>query len=139
MSHTGSEFILSKETCPIIIFFYPRDDTPGCTIENQDFAHLYTEFKELGYEVVGISRDNIKSHCKFAEKLAIPFRLLADEKEIACNMFGVMKNKNMYGKQVRGIERSTFILDINKNIIKEWRKVSVPNHAKEVLDFIKIK
>jgi len=136
-TQTGEEFILSKCTKPLVLFFYPRDNTPGCTIENQDFARLYPEFVKLGYDVIGISRDTIKSHCNFANKYQLPFPLLADPEETVCNIFGVMKNKKMYGKDVRGIERSTFIFDINKNIIKEWRKVNVDNHAKEVLDFIK--
>lgn len=137
MSHTGEEFTLSKATTPIVLFFYPRDDTPGCTVENQDFARLSPEFKQAGYEVVGISRDSIKSHCKFAEKFALTFKLLSDEDETVCNLFGVMKDKNMYGKKVRGIERSTFIIDSKQHIIKEWRKVSVPDHAQEVLEFVK--
>ena len=136
LDHTGHEFILSKLTQPVVIFFYPRDDTPGCTIENQEFSQLYPEFKRAGYAVVGISRDSIKSHCKFVDKYQLSIPLLADEEEVVCNLFQVMKMKNMYGKQVRGIERSTFILDTQGNIIKEWRKVSVPNHAQEVLNFI---
>ncbi|MDQ5919981.1 MAG: thioredoxin-dependent peroxiredoxin [Pseudomonadota bacterium] len=137
MSHNGEQFTLSKIAEPIVLFFYPRDDTPGCTIENQDFARLSPEFKKAGYEVIGISRDSIKSHCKFAEKFSLPFKLLSDEDETVCSLFDVMKEKNMYGKKVRGIERSTFIIDTHQNIIKEWRKVTVPNHAQEVLEFVK--
>lgn len=136
-TNSGEQFTLSTSTRPIVLFFYPRDNTPGCTIENQDFARLNPEFDKLGYDVIGISRDSTKSHCKFADKFALPFKLLADEDETVCNMFNVMKDKNMYGKKVRGIERSTFIIDLKQNIIKEWRKVSVPNHAQEVLDYIK--
>ena len=135
-SHTGAEFELAAFDTPLILFFYPRDNTPGCTIENQDFARLYPEFQAQGYEVIGISRDSIKSHCNFAKKFALPFQLLADEDETVCNLFQVMKDKNMYGKKVRGIERSTFVLDKQHNIIKEWRKVTVDNHAQEVLEFI---
>lgn len=130
-------FTLSKESKIVVLFFYPRDNTPGCTIENQDFARLYEEFKALNIEVIGISRDSIKSHCKFSEKFQLPFKLLSDENEEVCNMFNVMKDKKMYGKDVRGIERSTFIIDQNKEIIKQWRNVKVENHAAEVLDYIK--
>lgn len=98
---------------------------------------MYPEFVKLGYDLIGISRDNIKSHCKFADKFSLPFPLLADPDETVCNLFGVMKNKKMYGKDVRGIERSTFIFDKKHHIIKEWRKVTVDNHAQMVLDFIK--
>ena len=136
-ANTGENFTLSAIDKPIVLFFYPRDNTPGCTIENQDFARLKPEFENLGYLIVGISRDSIKSHNKFAEKFCLPFILLADEDETVCNIFGVMKDKNMYGKQVRGIERSTFIIDKKKEIIQEWRKVKVDGHAEEVLSFIK--
>lgn len=136
MAHNGTEFTLSKAVKPLVLFFYPRDNTPGCTIENQDFARLYPKFTKLGYDVIGISRDTIKSHCNFANKFSLPFPLLADPDETVCNLFGVMKNKKMYGKDVRGIERSTFIFDKKHNIIKEWRKVTVDNHAQEVLEFI---
>lgn len=135
--HSGGDFTLSKHKNPIVLFFYPRDNTPGCTIENQDFAKLHSEFTKLGFDVIGISRDTIKSHCNFANKFALPFPLLADVDETVCNIFKVMKDKKMYGKDVRGIERSTFILDTTKKVIKEWRKVNVDNHAQEVLDFIR--
>ena len=135
--HSGSEFTLSLHKKPIVLFFYPRDNTPGCTIENQDFARLYPKFIKLGYDIIGISRDTVKSHCNFANKFALPFPLLADPDETVCKLFNVMKDKKMYGKDVRGIERSTFIIDTNKKIIKEWRKVSVDGHAEAVLDYIK--
>lgn len=134
---TGGEFTLSTLDKPLVLFFYPRDNTPGCTVENQDFSSLYAEFIALGYEVLGISRDKHTTHCNFQKKHGLQHQLLADPEETVCNLFNVMKNKTMYGKPVRGIERSTFVLDKDKNIIKEWRKVSVPNHAQEVLDFIK--
>lgn len=136
-SHDGTTITLSKVGRPLVLFFYPRDNTPGCTIENQDFSRLYKDFIKLGYEVFGISRDSIKSHCNFVKKFDLQLPLLADEDETVCNLFGVMKDKNMYGKKVRGIERSTFILDKTSNIIREWRKVTVDNHAEEVLAFIK--
>lgn len=134
---SGGEFTLSVLDKPLVLFFYPRDNTPGCTVENQDFSALYPEFVALGYEVLGISRDKHTTHCNFQKKHGLQQQLLADPDETVCNMFNVMRDKTMYGKPVRGIERSTFILDKDKNIIKEWRKVSVPNHAAEVLDFIK--
>ncbi len=134
---TGGEFSLSSLDKPLVLFFYPRDNTPGCTIENQDFSRLYPEFSKLGYEVLGISRDKHSTHCNFQKKYALSHQLLADPDEAVCNMFGVMKDKIMYGKPVRGIERSTFILDKHKNIIKEWRKVTVENHAEEVLNYIR--
>lgn len=137
MTHTGVKYTLSEATKPLVLFFYPKDNTPGCTIENQDFARLYPEFIKLGYDLMGISRDTIQSHCSFANKFTLPFPLLADPEETVCNLFGVIKDKKMYGKDVRGIERSTFILDNKHNIIKEWRKVTVDQHAQEVLDFIK--
>jgi peroxiredoxin Q/BCP len=134
---TGGEFTLSSLNRPLVLFFYPRDNTPGCTIENQDFSKLYPEFLATGYEILGISRDKNTTHCNFQKKHALQHQLLADPEETICNLFGVMKNKTMYGKAVRGIERSTFILNKDHEIIKEWRKVNVDNHAQEVLDFIK--
>lgn len=121
----------------LIIYFYPKDDTPGCTTESQQFSDLYEQFKALNCEIVGISRDSIKSHENFREKLGLPFDLLSDSNETICNRFEVMKLKNMYGKQVRGIERTTFIIDEQGKLIKEWRGVKVPGHVDEVLSFIK--
>lgn len=134
---SGGEFNLNELDKPLVLFFYPRDNTPGCTIENQDFSKLYPEFVKIGYEVLGISRDKHTTHCNFQKKHTLQHQLLADPDETVCNLFGVMKDKTMYGKPVRGIERSTFIIDKNKQIIKEWRKVTVENHAEEVLNFIK--
>lgn len=121
----------------LIIYFYPKDNTPGCTTESQQFIVLYEQFKTLNCEIVGVSRDSIKSHENFREKLGIPFNLLSDSSETICNRFEVMKLKNMYGKQVRGIERSTFIIDEQGKLIKEWRGVKVPGHVDEVLAFIR--
>ncbi len=120
----------------LVIFFYPKDNTPGCTTEVQQFRDLYAEFKKSGCEVVGISRDNIKSHENFKNKFTLPFELLSDEDEIVCNLFGVMKQKMMYGKQVRGIERSTFILSSKGIVSKEWRGLKADGHAQEVLSFV---
>ena len=121
----------------LIIYFYPKDNTPGCTTESMQFRDHYAEFQQLGCDIVGISRDSIKSHEGFKAKLSLPFDLLSDTAETACQLFGVMKLKNMYGKQVRGIERSTFIIDQKGVLVKEWRGIKVPNHVQAVLDFIK--
>jgi thioredoxin-dependent peroxiredoxin len=135
---TGDEpFRLSETKAKkLVLYFYPKDDTPGCTTEGQNFAELHAAFRKAGAEVYGISRDSLKSHENFKSKMGFPFELLSDEDERVCELFGVMKMKNMYGKQVRGIERSTFVLD-GKNIRREWRGVKVPNHVQEVLDFVK--
>lgn len=119
-----------------IIFFYPRDNTPGCTTEAQQFRDLYTGFRKAGCEVAGVSRDSIKSHENFKTKLNLPFELLSDTDETVCELFGVIKQKNMYGKQVRGIERSTFIIDQSGILRHEWRGLKADGHAREVLDFI---
>jgi peroxiredoxin Q/BCP len=120
----------------LVIFFYPKDNTPGCTTEVQQFRDLYAEFEEAGCEVVGLSRDSIKSHENFKAKFTLPFALLSDADETVCNLFGVMKQKIMYGKQVRGIERSTFVLDKKGILRKEWRGLKADGHAQEVLDFV---
>lgn len=120
----------------LVLYFYPKDSTPGCTTEGQQFRDLYPKFKEAGAEIFGISRDSLKSHENFKEKQNFPFDLLADTEELACSLFGVIKMKNMYGKQFRGIERSTFVIDENGLLRQEWRGVKVPNHAQAVLDFI---
>jgi thioredoxin-dependent peroxiredoxin len=122
---------------PYIIYFYPKDDTPGCTIEGAAFRDLYKEFKEAGYMIFGVSRDSVKSHEKFKAKMSFPFDLLADEDETVCKLFGVIKEKNMYGKKVMGIERSTFVMDRSGAIAKEWRGVKVDGHADEVLAAVK--
>ncbi|HLY96011.1 MAG TPA: peroxiredoxin [Sideroxyarcus sp.] len=120
----------------LVIYFYPKDNTPGCTTEAQQFRDLYDQFRKANCEVVGVSRDSIKSHENFKAKFTLPFELLSDAEETACNLFEVIKMKNMYGRQVRGIERSTFVLDPKGNVRREWRGVKVPGHAKEVLDFV---
>jgi peroxiredoxin Q/BCP len=122
---------------PWVIYFYPKDSTPGCTTEGQQFRDLDPQFKKLGCTVVGVSRDSLKSHENFKAKMQFPFELLSDEKEEACALFGVIKMKNMYGKQVRGIERSTFVIDAGGIVRREWRGVKVPGHANEVLEFVK--
>ena len=120
----------------VVIYFYPKDNTPGCTNESKDFAALNDEFSAAGCEIFGISRDSIKSHENFKAKLELPFDLISDTDEVACEAFGVMKLKNMYGKQVRGIERSSFVIDAEGRIAREWRAVKVPGHAAEVLSFV---
>jgi peroxiredoxin Q/BCP len=121
----------------LVLYFYPKDNTPGCTTEGMNFRDLHKEFRKAGAEVYGISRDSLKSHENFKAKLAFPFDLLSDEDEKVCAQFGVMKMKNMYGRQVRGIERSTFVIDAHRVIRREWRGVKVPGHVQEVLDFVK--
>ncbi len=121
----------------VLLYFYPKDSTPGCTTEAGQFRDLFDEFVKQGCTVFGISRDSLKSHENFKEKLALPFDLLVDSEEIACNQFAVIKMKNMYGKQVRGIERSTFLIDKNGCLAREWRAVKADGHAALVLDAVK--
>jgi len=121
---------------PLVLYFYPKDNTPGCTDEGMQFRDLYPQFEHLGCSVYGISRDSLKSHENFKAKMSFPFELLSDPDERVCEMFGVMKMKNMYGKQVRGIERSTFVIDKDGYLRKEWRGVKVPDHAQAVLSFL---
>lgn len=120
----------------LVLYFYPKDSTPGCTTEGQQFRNLYPEFRAAGAEIFGISRDSLKSHENFKGKQSFPFQLLADTEELACNLFGVIKMKNMYGKQVRGIERSTFVIGPDGLLRREWRGVKVPGHAQAVLEFV---
>ena len=122
---------------PLVIYFYPKDNTPGCTTEGQNFRDLYPQFQKLKCAIFGVSRDSLKSHEGFRSKMSFPFELLSDADETACKLFGVIKMKNMYGRQVRGIERSTFLFDGNGQLAREWRGVKVPGHAQEVLDFVK--
>ena len=117
----------------VVLYFYPKDNTPGCTTEGGDFAALHDLFRAAGAEVFGVSRDSLKSHANFKAKQAYPFELISDPDEALCEAFGVMKMKNMYGRQVRGIERSTFVIDETGKLSREWRGVKVPGHAAEVL------
>ncbi|MBL8444503.1 MAG: peroxiredoxin [Zoogloeaceae bacterium] len=118
---------------PLVLYFYPKDNTPGCTNETAAFRDHYPAFQALGCEVFGLSRDSLKSHENFKAKLEVPFELISDPDEIACTGFDVMKMKNMYGKQVRGLERSTFVIDREGRIARAWRGVKVPGHIEEVL------
>jgi len=120
----------------LVIYFYPKDNTPGCTSQAQQFRDLYESFKKANCEVVGISRDSIKSHENFKAKFTLPFALLSDTDETVSELFGVIKLKKMYGKQVRGIERSTFVIDRDGVLRREWRGVKADGHAQEVLDFV---
>jgi len=121
----------------IVLYFYPKDNTPGCTTESMQFRDLHPQFREANTEIFGISRDSIRSHEGFKSKLEMPFELISDPDETVCIMFNVMKMKNMYGKQVRGVERSTFVIDGSGKLVKEWRGVKVPGHVDEVLEFVK--
>lgn len=121
---------------PCVIYFYPKDNTPGCTTEGQQFRDLYPQFQKLKCAVFGVSRDSLKSHEGFKTKMSFPFELLSDTEETACKLFNVIKMKNMYGRKVRGIERSTFVFDDAGALAREWRGVKVPGHAQEVLDFV---
>jgi len=121
----------------LVIYFYPKDNTPGCTTEGENFRDNYQAFESLNCEILGISRDSMKSHENFKAKMAFPFELLSDADEIVCQQFDVIKMKNMYGKQVRGIERSTFVIDAEGILRNEWRGVKVPGHVDEVLAFVK--
>jgi thioredoxin-dependent peroxiredoxin len=133
----GTDFTLSSfRGKPLVIYFYPKDNTPGCTTESRQFRDLYPEFRKTGCEVVGISRDSIKSHENFKAKFTLPFALLSDAGEKACTQFGVIRMKKLYGKEVRGIERSTFVIDKNGLLQHEWRGVKVDGHAAEVLKFV---
>lgn len=133
----GREFRLAAlDAKLLVLYFYPKDNTPGCTTEGAQFRDLYPRFRKAGCAVYGVSRDSLKSHENFKAKMGFPFDLLSDEGETVCKRFGVIKMKNLYGKQVRGIQRSTFVLDRERVIRREWRGVKVPGHVQEVLDFV---
>ena len=121
----------------LVIYFYPKDSTPGCTTQGMQFRDTYADFQALNTEVFGLSRDSIKSHENFKAKFSFPFELLADTEELACNIFGVIKMKSMYGKEVRGIERSTFIINTEGVLVYEKRGVKVEAHAQAILEVIK--
>jgi peroxiredoxin Q/BCP len=134
---TDGSFRLSEHAGhPVVLYFYPKDNTPGCTTEGMEFRDLYAKFARLGAIVAGVSRDSLKSHANFKAKMEFPFPLLSDADEALCTQFGVIKMKNMYGKKVRGIERSSFVIDASGRLAREWRGVKVAGHAQEVLDFV---
>lgn len=121
----------------LVLYFYPKDSTPGCTSEAQQFRDLYREFVAAGCSVFGVSRDSLRSHENFKAKQGLPFELLSDGDEALCRQFDVIRTKKLYGKEVRGIERSTFVIDRDGVLRREWRGVKVPGHAQEVLDYVK--
>lgn len=121
----------------LVLYFYPKDSTPGCTQEGLDFSELYPQFQALGCEILGVSRDSLKRHENFKAKQGFPFDLLSDEDETLCQQFDVIKEKNMYGRKVIGIERSTFLIDTQGVLRQEWRKVRVKGHAEAVLESLK--
>ena len=134
----GKTFKLSEHLGKtLVIYFYPKDSTPGCTTQGQQFRDHYADFAAANTEIFGISRDSLKSHENFKAKFEFPFDLLADTEELACQLFGVIKMKKMYGKEVRGIERSTFIINTEGALIREWRGVKVDGHIPEVLAFVR--
>jgi peroxiredoxin Q/BCP len=135
---TGGPFKLSAHKGhPVVLYFYPKDNTPGCTTEGADFRDLHKQFTKLGAVIAGVSRDSLKSHEGFKAKMDFPFELISDDDEKLCAQFDVIKMKNMYGKKVRGIERSTFLIDGSGALAREWRGVKVPGHAEEVLAAVK--
>ena len=120
----------------IVIYFYPRDNTPGCTSEGEDFRDNYKKFKKKNTQIFGVSKDTIKSHESFKDKFKFPFDLISDSDEKICKIFDVIKEKSMYGKKYMGIERSTFLINEEGKLVKEWRKVKVKGHVEEVLSFL---
>lgn len=121
----------------VVLYFYPKDNTPGCTQEGQDFRDNHSRFKRAGAVILGVSRDSVKSHENFKSKQEFPFDLLSDKDETLCRQFDVIREKNMYGKKVMGVERSTFLIDSQGRLAREWRKVKVPGHVEEVLEAVK--
>jgi len=135
---TGGSFKLSAHKGEaVVLYFYPKDNTPGCTTEGAQFRDANKAFAKANAVVVGVSRDSLASHEKFKAKMEFPFELISDADEALCKQFDVIKMKNMYGKQVRGIERSTFVIDGTGKMVREWRGVKVPGHVDEVLAFVK--
>ena len=136
---TGAKTIALKDLKGqnVVLYFYPKDSTSGCTREGQDFRDRHGKFKRQNTVILGVSRDSLKSHENFKAKQKFPFDLLADEDETLCGIFDVIKMKNMYGKKVRGIERSTFLIDASGKLRREWRKVKVDGHTDEVLAAVK--
>lgn len=133
---SGKTFKLSDyQQSILILYFYPKDNTPGCTNQGKDFRDHYASFKALGTEIIGVSRDSLKSHENFKAKFEFPFELISDSDEKVCSLFDVIKMKKMYGKDVRGIERSTFVIQAGK-LVQEWRGVKVDGHVAAVLDFV---
>ena len=122
---------------PVVLYFYPKDNTPGCTAEGAAFRDSHGAFRKAGAVIVGVSRDSVASHTRFKEKMAFPFDLVSDPDEALCKRFDVIRRKKMYGKDVRGIERSTFLIGADGSVLKEWRGVKVPGHVDDVLEAVK--
>jgi peroxiredoxin Q/BCP len=137
-STAGQSFSLGEARGKaLVLFFYPKDATSGCTVEAQEFRDLHASFRRAGAQIVGISRDSLKSHAKFRDKEALPFHLLSDPDEALCKMFDVIREKSLYGRKYMGIERSTFLIDDKGVLRHEWRKVKVAGHAQEVLEVLR--
>ena len=137
-SSSGNELKLSDyKGRTVVLYFYPKDNTPGCTLEGQDFNSLYARFDAAGAVILGVSKDSVQSHCKFIEKFGFKFELLSDEDTELCKLFGVFKEKSLYGRKFMGIERSTFIIDRSGILAAEYRQVKVAGHAQEVLEKVK--
>jgi len=135
---TGGEIRASNlKGRKLVLFFYPKDNTPGCTAEAGEFRDNHAAFVAAGAVVLGASRDSMKSHDGFKAKLGLPYELISDPDEALCQLFGVIRQKTMYGKQVRGIERSTFVIDAAGKLVREWRGVKVPGHVSEVLEVVR--
>ena len=138
MSTGKGEADLSKfKGKKVVLYFYPKDSTPGCTTEGQNFRDLYKQFKKENVVIFGLSRESLKSHENFKSNQSFPFDLISDPEEKICNQYDVIKEKSMYGRKYMGIERSTFLIDENGKLVQEWRKVKVTGHAQEVLDSVK--
>lgn len=137
VASTGGTFEWPIGRGILVLYFYPKDNTPGCTTESAAFRDAHTEFQAAGVTIVGVSRDRLSSHERFKDKLQLPFELISDVDEIVCTQFGVIQQKSMYGKAVRGIERSTFVIGANGALVHAWRGVKVPGHVDEVLAFVR--
>ncbi len=135
-TESGELSLAELQGAPVVVYFYPRDNTPGCTRQGEGFRDHHDAFAEHDCRIVGVSRDSLASHEKFAAKYQFPFPLIADPDETLCRQFDVIKEKNMYGKKVMGVERSTFLYDAKGELVREWRKVKVPGHVEEVLEAV---
>lgn len=138
LAHDGKTYTNTDfEGQKVVFYFYPKDDTSGCTLEAKDFRDHADDFKKLGVAIVGVSPDSEKSHCKFIEKHELNFLLLCDEEKKLLNALGIWKEKSMYGRKYMGVERTTYLVDENGNILKTWNKVNPKGHVQEVLEFAK--
>jgi len=133
----GKDIKLATNGKPLVLYFYPKDNTPGCTQEGIDFRDLYKNFRKAGAEILGVSRDSVRSHENFIEKYGFPFPLLSDGDELACKAFDVIREKSLYGRKYLGVDRSTFLFDRGGALVREWRGVKVKGHAAEVLEAVK--